>query len=333
MKKYSLIALVLLAGISAAVIIGSWYAQQKVQPRVKLEPIKLSLSEQIGAGLVVIALKKGFFTQEGLDVNVTLFPSGKLALEKGIFGSKLDIANTADVPIALAACERHDFKIIATIFSADNINRIVANRQSGILTPNDLRGKRIATQRTSAVHFYLSLFLLENRINISDVNLMFMEAEQLPKALYEGKIDAFSMRDKYVTQAQNLLGNSTIIFESPGLYAQTEVLVASEKMIRERPETTKKFLKAIVKAETYMQEHMDESLEIIAKFKKIPKNKLQKMNFEVTMKQSLMVLLEDEARWAMSEKLVDTKELPDFGEFFDDQFLKNIKPDSVTIIH
>jgi NitT/TauT family transport system substrate-binding protein len=48
--------------------------------------------------------------------------------------------------------------------------------------------------------------------------------------------------------------------------------------------------------------------------------------------QTILVSLEDEARWAMKERLTDKKEIPNYLDFIFMDALEQAKPEAVTII-
>lgn len=334
MKKH-LIAMVFLAAV-VAVIAGSWYANLKTAvSSATLEPLTIGLPMQPGSGLVMVALKKRFFEEEGLSVEVKSYPSGKRALEEGLFGSKLDMATVTDTPVVFAAFERSDFKVIAALSEADNSNRIIANKKKGIFTPSDLRGKHIATQQASAVHFFLSLFLLEHGMKASDVNLTFSKCETQPKALANERVDAVSIREPFFSQAQKMLGKDAVVFSSPGLYTQIEMAVASDTLLREHPERVEKFLRGVLRAETYMKEHQQESIKLISEYLNTPYKgflSAAQNQYQVGLGQSLVESFDDQGRWAISDKLVKADKIPDYTKIIDDRWLKKLKPQSVTII-
>ena len=51
--------------------------------------------------LIVIADTYGFFSQEGLDVSLKKYPSGKLALNEGLFAGDVDFANNPSFSASL----------------------------------------------------------------------------------------------------------------------------------------------------------------------------------------------------------------------------------------
>ena len=53
--------------------------------------------------------------------------------------------------------------------------------------------------------------------------------------------------------------------------------------------------------------------------------------FKLFLDQPMLVSLEDEARWAMVNRLTDTMKVPDYLDYLYTDALKAVKPDAVTI--
>ncbi len=79
----------------------------------------------------------------------------------------------------------------------------------------------------------------------------FFKAEEVPAALADGRIDAFSMREPFVSEAGALIGDALLVFSAPGLYGQHQLLVSSESMAWERPDTLRRVVRALLFAEAY----------------------------------------------------------------------------------
>ena len=52
----------------------------------------------------------------------------------------------------------------------------------------------------------------------------------------------------------------------------------------------------------------------------------------VSLEQQLLLTLEDEARWTISEGLADKKEVPNYLDFIYLEGLEAVKPEAVTIL-
>jgi sulfonate transport system substrate-binding protein len=310
-----------------------WIATQIRTPApLPPEKVKFGLAMQESSGLAMIADAKGFFAAENLEVDITPYASGKRALEEGLFGSREEIVTTAEVPIALGSFERSDFRVVASINETDNFSRIVGNKQEGVLTPSDLRGKRLGIQPISATHFFLHLFLLEHGIDETEVNFIYLKSEELPDALKEGKVAAASLREPQLTLTKQKLGSDAAVFFSEGIYTQFEALVANERLIRERPEVITRFLKALLRAESFADQHPEEARAIIARTLDIEPQQVETSHRSVNLKESHIALLEDEARWIRESKMAPTQNHSDLNALIDCRFLEKIDPRRVSVI-
>ncbi|MBW9261457.1 MAG: NrtA/SsuA/CpmA family ABC transporter substrate-binding protein [Candidatus Thiodiazotropha sp. (ex. Lucinisca nassula)] len=298
--------------------------------------LRLALAMQPGSALVMVAENQGFFEQNGLRLEISEHPSGKRALHDSFFAGKSDIVISADVPVALASFTEIPFVILGSIFSANNINRLIARTDAAISTPTDLKGKKIATQKASAVHFFLHLFLVEHGIHEKELELSFFKAEQLPDKLASGAIDAFSMREPYISLARDKLPGEHIVFEKPGLYQQRDVVISNRDFIRNHSSAVRLFLKSLLDAEIYVQNNPKAAIKIISKRLGVTPSSLEKnwpeISMEVSLDQSMLLVLEDISRWAIHGGLVENRSLPDFLKRMHGQALKEISPDAVTII-
>jgi NitT/TauT family transport system substrate-binding protein len=288
------------------------------------------------SALTIVAHEKGFFAAQGVRVRVVdTYPSGKRALA-GMLDGKVDVTTAADVPIVSNSFARQDFRIIATVGSSDNEPRIIVRRESGIVSPADLRGKRVATQKASAVHFFLDTFLLKHNLSTEDVTVLFMAAEELPQALIAGDIDAFSMREPFIGQAKDKLGDQAIVFEEPGLYLKTCNLVATADAVENRTDALKRVLLALLEAERFVRDNSDEAINIVSQKLNVGEQDLRtvwaEMDLRVFLDQALLGYLEDEAEWAMRNGLTDKSEMPDYLRIVDVAPLKSVRPDVVTVI-
>ena len=320
-----LVATALLALFTAA-------CTQKPPPA---EPLLLGLALQPASALAMIALERGFFAAEGLAVEVESYPSGKRALREGLLSGRVEVAAAADIPFVVATLERHPIRAVGTLFAADNVNRIVARRDLGVNEPADLAGRRVATQRGSAVHFFLHRFLLNQGIDEASVEHRFMRAEELPPALASGEIHAFSMREPYVSTARDLLGNRAVVFDAPGLYHQREILVASDALVHERPQVVTQLLRALVRAERYAIQEPADAIAITAAYLGVDRRRIEALwptvQLRVTLDQSLLTLLESEAQWVVESGTVTNRELPDFRTLLYRRALGEVDPTRVRL--
>ena len=300
------------------------------------EAVTLGLARESLAALAMIARDRGYFAEAGLDVTVKDYKSGSLAM-KGLVAGEVAMTTAADIPIVFESMARRDFRIVATIGSSDNEPRIIARKDREVNTPADLRGKSIATQKASAVHFFLHVFLLQNGMGAEDVKLSFLKPDELVKALVDGEIDAFSMREPYISKAAKQLGDNAVVFEKPGLYRKTFNVVVTGDLLKTRPEVVRRTMNALVQAEAFAQKHPEQAIQIVAKVLESPPADIAAIwpdsVLKVSLDQSLLVSLEDEAKWIIGSKLTEVTEAPSYLEMIHVGSLKAVAPFLVSLIH
>lgn len=95
-------------------------------------------------------------------------------------------------------------------------------------------------------------------------------------------------------------------------------------------------LKATTKAEQFIRENPDESINMISNFIDMDRGSLKGLwkiyDLEVTLDQSLLTTLEDESRWAIKNSLTSATEVPNYLEYIYLDGLDAVNPDAVGII-
>lgn len=326
-KKFFKIVFIL---ILVLILFNQSVCYSKSQSRVRF-----AAAMQPTSVLTIIAQEKGFFGEQGLDVEFVEYPSGKRALHEGLLAGVADIAESADVPIVRAFFARSDFKIIAVTGVADSIQKIVARKDSGILKPADLSSKLIATQKGSAVHYFLHSFLIFNNIFHDNVEIEYRKAEELVDLLVLNKIDAFSMREPYISQAVERLGNNAIVFSQNNTYLSSSCLIVRDEFLSANREDINKFLKALYRAELYVANNKATAINIVAKKLNSSPLEIEKVwersKFELSLSQTTLMTLEALAVWILDHKLVVQNDLPNFLNLIEYEELEKIKEDAVTI--
>jgi len=113
--------------------------------------------------------------------------------------------------------------------------------------------------------------------------------------------------------------------------------MAKEKFIKERPPAVERLLKALLEAEKYCAEHTTDAQNLIASLLGHDPASLQslwkRVDFRVRLDQDLVILMEDEAKWAIRHRVTERKEMPNYLRFIHWESLERIKPEAVRIIH
>ncbi len=338
MKKrlIALVAVILLGAIGIAV----WKMRaEKNSGFAQKEALSFGMVKA-SAYLTLIALNKGYFEKEGLDIKIKVYESGSLSVE-GMFNDEVDVGLTGTTSL-FESFTRKDFKIICATDTSYGKYQIICRKDKGILNPKDLRGKRIATQkrnpdgRGTQMEYFLINFLLYEYIMAKDVEIVFLPMEGLVPALISGDVDGFCAREPYISQAQEKLKDNAVIFSKQRLIPHETILIAKNSFIQAHPYAIERFIKGLVRAEEFALEKPDEAMAIVVGElgvdKSVIKSEWPHIRLNVYLSQQNIISLENFARWAIKHGFTQNKDVPNYLEYIYTGALEKIDPERVTII-
>lgn len=301
-----------------------------------VEKINFSSSLDVKNAAIYIATQKGYFQEEGLSVTINEIPSAKQAFINMLNGEGVDIATVAEVPIVFSSFEKKDFYIFASLgYSYDD--KIIARKDKGISTVADLKGKKVGVSgKGTSTHFFLSTLLTFNGLAQTDLEIIFMEPNLLQPALVNGTLDAVVFWEPNASKTKELLQNKAATFLNQKIYRKTFNLTVRKDFAQNHPDTIVRFLKAIDKANKFIEGNKEESQTLVAERLKLDKKELTAIWDEnsktLSLDQSLLLTMEDEARWAIANKLTDKTVVPNYLNYIYFDALEKVKPEAVTII-
>jgi sulfonate transport system substrate-binding protein len=334
-KRHFLIRLVIAISVLAICTAFQACSRTDQKPAGPPEKITIAYAVTLDAVLAEIAQAKDYFKQEGLEVTSHMHPFGKPALEDVLAG-KADFATVAEIPVMFAIMKGEKISVIATIQSSNLNNAILASRDKGIVTLEDLKGKKIAVSLGTTSEFFLDSLLATHGMFRKDIQIVDLKADKMTDALAHGDVDAISTFTLYTALTQKKLGNRVITFRDKEINWYSFNVVATQDFIRKNPDKVKKVLRALVKAEEFARGNPAEAQKIMADFSGIEITIIREIwaddSIAVTLDQSLILALEDESRWAIKGGLTKARNVPNYLDFIYFDGLKSIKPDAVRIL-
>lgn len=326
-------AIVAVFGVAAYALLGHRGPEKYAGP---LKKITFGVDFSVISAPVWVAENRGFFQKEGLDVKIKDYSSGRTALVDMLKNENLDMVTVAQTPVMYNSFSKDNYAIIAGMACSYDDVLMLARREKGIKTSSDLKGKKIGTPVGSSGHFFVGLFLIHSGLRLSDVRIIDIDAPDLPKALFDGRVDAIAIWQPHINNAQKLLDGETLLLPSKTIYREDFYFVPNRNFIKNNPEALKKFLRAINRAENFIQENREESINIVSRRLKLSRETVASFwngyEFKLFLDQTVLTDLEAEARWAIKNKYTTATKIPDYLNFIYTDALQAIKPEAVNLI-
>jgi NitT/TauT family transport system substrate-binding protein len=298
----------------------------------KTIPVTLGMGGPLYSGLILIAQEKGYFRDFGLDLTINRYQSGLHAAE-ALLRDEVDLSTSSTLVFVAKLPAHDDLRIFATISTAD-VNEIVARKDRGITSPQELKGKRIGVTFNTISDYYATTFLKVNAIRLSEVELVDIDPAHMAGALARGEVDAISTWDRYAYEAKQKLGGNALSWQAQNMRDYHWLVVGKEQLSR-RTEAVKRFLMALTEAEVFVRNNSDEARKIIMNMAGFDPQYMDQywdeVKLSVTLGQSLVLAFEDEYRWTRQVQ-GQTAEIPNLLDYIDAEALEGVSPEAVTLI-
>lgn len=241
-----LLCIVAMAGVATGCTIGplntSIGAPERAQIRIGVLPIA------DGAHLQRAKLA-GYFAAEGLDVKLVPVQGGASALP--LLGTgDLDMTFTNYVSVLLAESQKAgDFRFVDGGYdAAPNTILVMTQPSSPIRSARDLARKRIAVNTLHNVIELNTRSALEtNGVDPASVTFVPVPFPEMAAALADGKVDAATMVEPFITQSAQAFGAVSVLDAAAGPTASIPlggVAVAADFAAR-NPNTVAAFQRAV----------------------------------------------------------------------------------------
>jgi NitT/TauT family transport system substrate-binding protein len=302
------------------------------QTQTRSQPCRIGYQETALYRHVFTAKAKGFFAEEGIQAETTLFASGN-QMAQGILSGDLDVAGLANMEVALSvqAKDPNRFEIVNFLVWRTNSfpDYILARKESGLQTLKGFEGKTMGLHPGSAVKGFSKAVLQARGVDLAKVKFLEIQPAMMKDALAAGRVDGLYCMDPVATVLIEsglctvILANPMQdIFPAPVPISGTAI---SKKFLKEKPKAAAAVARALERAIKYMREqgHEREIAGYIAQYTPITAEQALRMNVSEYWTLSefdrsrVQKLADRFVELGIVEKQVDTKEFlaaPDFFE-------------------
>jgi NitT/TauT family transport system substrate-binding protein len=213
---------------------------------------------------IYVSEEKGFFKDQGVDFEFMPGQGAGDALRNMIAGNA-DVAFCGPEAIYLAVDKGSELKAIYDIYPV-NVFNVFALKDKKILTPRDLKGKKIGViSMASGTRYNLATILALNGMSERDVELVALGINAAP-AIIEGKVDAMASTDSILAGMQTAgLGSVDVLWARDFLNTSTDMFVVEAKQFDAKKDLMTRFLRGYKKGLEYTLANQDEAIAITSK--------------------------------------------------------------------
>lgn len=210
-----------------------------------------------------LAAQKGLFAKHGLDVQIE-DGNGSVATVQIVGNGEYDVGHASLAPMAIARAKGLPVKAIAGFTRQNDIGLLVP-KDSGIKSPADLKGKKIAFTAGSLESPFIDRFLAAGQLKRADVELINVDAAAKAGTYMAGRSDAaFSSVPFFLPVVSLQRPSNGIRFADYGLAFPSFGLFATERTIGAKADALRRFASVVAGTWAYIYDgHEDEAVRAI----------------------------------------------------------------------
>ncbi|EMN1929932.1 sulfonate ABC transporter substrate-binding protein [Burkholderia ambifaria] len=177
---------------------------------------------------------------QGVAVQWLEFPAGPQLLE-GLNAGAIDVGTVGETPPIFAQAAGVDFVYIGNEPPAPHGEAIVVLPDSPIRTVAQLRGKKVAFNKGSNVHYLLVKALEHAGLTYADIQPVYLTPADARAAFVQRSVDAWVIWDPYLAAAERQLG-ARVVANGDGLVRNTQYYLAARKYAAAQPQVLRTLL-------------------------------------------------------------------------------------------
>jgi sulfonate transport system substrate-binding protein len=238
---------VLSVGIVAAAV-GASYGQNKV--------VRIGFQKY---GKLVLLKGRGSLEEKlkplGYKVSWTEFPSGPPLLEALNVGA-IDFGIAGETPPIFAQAAGAPLVYLAYDPPAPQGEAILVPKDSPLKSVAELKGKKVALNKGSNVHYLLVKALEKAGLKYTDIQPVFLPPSDALAAFTRGSVDAWVIWDPYEAAAEASTG-ARVLANGTGLVANHQFYFSSKKFLRDDARAVDVVLEALNEADDWTKNNIE----------------------------------------------------------------------------
>lgn len=281
MLRDLLVSVLLVMGLAMAVslcMLTAAQAQQKTELRI---------GYQKAASLFVLQKTQGTLEKRLAPLNATVkwveFPAGPQLLE-GLNLGAVDVGFVGEAPPIFAQAAGAKFAYIGYDPAAPEAEAILVPRNSVIKSVAELKGKKIALNKGSNVHYLLVRLLEKNGLKPSDVQPVYLPPADARAAFESGHVDAWVIWDPFAAAAEKAIA-ARVLADGKGVVNNYQYYLGERGFVAKNPKVIQALFDDSVAQGAWLKANLKKAAALIAPLQNLPVDvvelSLQRYQFNV----------------------------------------------------
>jgi len=224
--------------------------------------MRLGMTTWVGYGPMFLARDKGFFKENGLDVELQIIEDAALYMA-AIAAGKLDgNASTIDEIMKYRSPD-FCFKSVVALDDSHGGDGVLVQKDVNSLA--DLKGKQVGMNEGSVSQFWFNILLKREGMTEKDLEITNMTADDAAAAFIAGQIPAAVTWEPHLTLVRTKDQGKVLIDSTatPGLIVDVVALTCD--YIDKNPKDVEAFVKGLYKAVEYIKTNPEDAYAVMAK--------------------------------------------------------------------
>jgi sulfonate transport system substrate-binding protein len=185
----------------------------------------------------------------GVNVKWVEFPAGPQLLE-GLNVGSIDFGNVGEAPPIFAQAAGADLVYVANQPPAPSAEAIVVPKGSTVKSLAELKGKKIALNKGSNVHYLLVKTLEKAGLKYTDIQPVFLAPADARAAFERGSVDAWAIWDPFLAAAEKQIG-ARVLVDGRNAVANNQFYLASRPYANQNPGVIKAIVSELQKVDVW----------------------------------------------------------------------------------
>jgi NitT/TauT family transport system substrate-binding protein len=249
----------------------------------KVTKVRVGVLPVTGMAPLYLGMKKGFFRDEGLEIE-PIVGQGGAAIVPSVISNDFQFGFGNNISLMIARAKGLPIRIVAEGNQAGadertSLNGLLVSKKSGIRSVEDLAGKTVAvTTLNNLGEVTVKATLAKHGVSTDGLKFTELPFPEMNAAVQRGRADAAWQGEPFVTlgvEAGMRKIADPMIETMPSLSIAT--WFGADPYLNEHPEVVKGFTRAMGRSYEYSMAHLDETRAIIPSFLKMPPDVLAKV--------------------------------------------------------